>query len=266
MSSARRFVRLSVLSLSLPVAALAQSRPFLYTPTPSRGPIVYADLAYGHNLFAGLGPEQLEQRIGAQLRLSSRLTVAARASYAPSDGALTSPVSMEAELFGSLARPSSRLALSLGAGVLRDYRRTAVALGHIVAGYSWARTFAVGSLRLEHAFAASSGAANRRDPLDVITTLGVARQLGPVVRLGIETVGEDLEGLFEADEAEGGAKVMLGPSLTLQPRAARWALSIVAGPVLHISHSATPGFDSGPPRDLSTGAGYVVRTSLGYQW
>jgi hypothetical protein len=99
-----------------------------------------------------------------------------------------------------------------------------------------------------------------------MTTLGIARQLGPAVRFGIESVGEDLEGLFEADEAEGGAKVMVGPSLTLQPRAARWAVSMVAGPVLRVSRSSAPGFDSGAPRDLSAGTGYVVRTSLGYQW
>ena len=42
-----------------------------------------------------------------------------------------------------------------------------------------------------------------RDELDVVTSLGWARKLPHGVSLGAEMVGEDLEGFWDAEEAEG---------------------------------------------------------------
>jgi hypothetical protein len=67
-----------------------------------------------------------------------------------------------------------------------------------------------------------------RDALDVITTVGFAHAIVPSVWLGIEAVGSDLEGLWENDEAEGGAAVLLGPTLAV---AASGRLRLVVGAV-----------------------------------
>ena len=251
-------------------SARAQARPFLYTLVPAqsqaRGASVYADLAYGHTVFAGLGPEAFEQRVGVQLRLSARLTLAAQAGWAPNDPSTPSAASAQAEAVASLVPAGSPLVLAIGVGGEEDYRRTPVALGRAVAGYRWARTLAVANVRFEHAFPQSTdGVPDHRDALDVISTLGVMHELGPGVRAGFESVAEDLEGFFETDEAEGGAKLMIGPSLGLGPRDARWTLQITTGPVFHLTTSTVPAIGSGAPRDL-TGTGYVVRTSLGFQW
>lgn len=243
--------------------AAAQVRPFLYTVVPARGQVarsgIYGDVAYGHNLFAGLGAEGLEQRLAVQLPLTARLRFTAQVGWAP-----TTPnnATIQGEVLADLAPASARTTLAFGIGGMHDYRRTSVALGRVVAGYRWAKTVAVANVRLEHAFP-KAGSAEQRDALDIITTLGVMHDVRPSVRLGVESVAEDLEGFFEADEAEGGAKLMVGPSIGLGPRAARWTLQVTAGPVFRLTQS-TAAVGSGAPRDLTTG--FVVRTSLGLQW
>ena len=52
-----------------------------------------------------------------------------------------------------------------------------------------------------------------RDSTDVLISLGSSYTLSAALRLGFELAGEDLEGLFASDEAEGGAKFVFGPTL-----------------------------------------------------
>ena len=242
----------------------AQARPFVYSliPAPDGAPAtgIYTDIAYGHDVFAALGPEALEQRLALQRALSSRFTITAQAGWAPQDDHARSSASAQAELLGNVGRARSALVLAVGAGAMRDYTGTGVALGRVVAGYRGARTVAVANLRLEHAFARAQ---DQRDALDVITTVGAMRDIATGVRLGVESVAEDLEGFVEPDEAEGGAKLMIGPSIGLGAR--RWTLQLTAGPVFHLTGSSSSGAGSGAPRDLSS-PGYVVRSAFGFTW
>jgi len=50
--------------------------------------------------------------------------------------------------------------------------------------------------------------------------------------IGLEAVAEDLEGLFDTHEAEGGTKLLLGPTLSLAPARSHWLLIVGGGPVL----------------------------------
>jgi hypothetical protein len=61
--------------------------------------------------------------------------------------------------------------------------------------------------------------ARGRDALDVITTVGFAHAIARRVWLGVEAVGSDLERLWKSDESEGGATVLLGPTLAPAPSA-----------------------------------------------
>lgn len=247
---------------------MAQAHPFVYSVVPQAGPlapraITFADLGYGRDLFAALGPERLEQRAGAQLRLGNRTTLLAQIGWAVSDQSVDSRASAQAELLASVTQPAARAVFAIGVGGMRDYRATGVALARVIAGYRWSHSLLIGNVRLEHPFARSDRA-DPRDVVDVITTLGYAREMSSAVRLGLEFVGEDLEGLVERDESEGGAKIMVGPSLGLAPRDARWFLGFTGGPVLRVSRSTIAGSSSGAARDLGTG--YVLRTTLGFHW
>jgi hypothetical protein len=43
--------------------------------------------------------------------------------------------------------------------------------------------------------------------------VGVSKNLWRPVYVGVEMIGEDLEGFWEPNEAEGGARLLIGPSM-----------------------------------------------------
>jgi hypothetical protein len=58
---------------------------------------------------------------------------------------------------------------------------------------------------------------SERDAVDVITSVGWARKITRAVSLGVEAIGEDFEGFWDSEEAEGGARLLAGPSLHISP-------------------------------------------------
>lgn len=248
-------------------SASAQSRPFLFSlvPHPVMGPAwsMFGDVGYGHHLFAALGPEALEQRVGVDVRLGSRITVVAAASWA-SNQENPSQVTGQLEVLENLAPNSRGAVFAVGLGAMRDYSATAVALGRLIGGWRWRRAEVVGNIRLEHPLGDGTGSAPR-DGLDFNTSVGFLHDLLPGVRVGIESVAEDLEGLVESDEAEGGAKLMVGPTVHIGQPASRWSAGLSAGPVLRLSRSNVPNL-SGASRELTQPNGFVFRTSVSYSW
>jgi hypothetical protein len=81
---------------------------------------------------------------------------------------------------------------------------------------------------------------------------------------GVEALGEDLEGFWEADEAEGGAKLLVGPSVNYAPRGSRFAFSVCGGPIFYATHSNV--IPSEAVRDLSEVGqnGYTVRAQISF--
>ena len=100
-----------------------------------------------------------------------------------------------------------------------------------------------------------------RDAVDLITTLGWLQSVGHGFRLGVEAVGEDLEGFWEAEEAEGGAKLYAGPALHWTTPAGRLWVSAGGGPIVYATRSPR---SSPAPRPLdATGNGFTMRVSVG---
>jgi hypothetical protein len=88
----------------------------------------------------------------------------------------------------------------------------------------------------------------------------------PSFHAGVELIGEDLEGFWEEEEAEGGARLLIGPSLRIAPPAKRWQVSVAGGPIVHATRSnraseATRGLPSS-----SGNAGYAIRTAFAYRF
>ena len=115
----------------------------------------------------------------------------------------------------------------------------------------------VGNLMLEKPM--SGG----RDAVDLISTVGAGRRFGPAVTMSVEAVGQDLEGFWDPTEKDGGARLMVGPSLSIAPPTARWQLTVGGGPIVRASQS---DFSSGADRPLPLRNGYVLRTAVGFNW
>ena len=106
-----------------------------------------------------------------------------------------------------LQSPSRQASLAIGLGVRHEAQGINVLLGRVAAGRSVDAWRFDGNALFEKPYATG------RDAVDLITTFGVARQVRPALAIGVELIGEDLEGFWEEDEAEGGARVLIGPSI-----------------------------------------------------
>lgn len=118
--------------------------------------------------------------------------------------------------------------------------------------------------RLDASVAFERPFADNRDAVDVITILGWMRNVAPGTQLGIEAVGQDLEGFWDAEEAEGGARLYLGPSLGVSMRS--WQLGATVGPVVRASRSNR---ESGVDRPLSASNqtyGLGMRLAISRAW
>ncbi|MEO5820976.1 MAG: hypothetical protein ABIT71_10745 [Vicinamibacteraceae bacterium] len=212
----------------------APARPFLFsvsTPHRDRPAMdVFVDTGFGERAFDLVQGEAPEQRVGIQAALGGRLTVVARLGLADERDGVRS--SQQGELlYGLVQSPTRRTSLAVGMGMRHEAQGVNVLLGRLVAGRSFAAWRLDGNALFEKPFAAD------RDRVDLITTVGVARRVTPAFHVGVELIGQDLEGFWEEDEAEGGARVLIGPSLRVAPPEARWQFAIAGGPVLHATRS-----------------------------
>jgi hypothetical protein len=133
-------------------------------------------------------------------------------------------------------------------------------LARIVAGHEGTATRLHGNLLFQKPLSAA------RDTVDVISSVGWAARLTPTWAIGVEAIGEDLEGFWDPLEAEGGARLLVGPSVHVAPPQKRWQLSVAGGPTFHPTSS---GRVSDALRDLpaiTAGHGYAVRTMFAYRF
>ena len=123
-----------------------------------------------------------------------------------------------------------------GGGIRQEWDGTRVLIGRVVAGTDVGRGRLQGSLVIERAVSSPL----RHDAADVVTSLGWSRRIGDRISVGVEGIGQDLEGLWNSVEADGGAKLLVGPSLHVQSKRRDWAASLTAGPVVHAPSVASP--------------------------
>jgi hypothetical protein len=224
------------------VPAAAQERPFVFsvaTATKTTPAIRFDyDVGTGERTFQSDVASQPEQRIGMQASLG-RLTLLAR--FGMSDVGSAYQSSQSGELLYSMLNPGRAVAVAAGGGLLHEPGGTNVLLARLTAGHNAASWLLHGNMVLHKPM--SSG----RDELDLITSVGWARKLPRGLSLGVEAVGEDLEGFWEAQETEGGARLLVGPSLRISPAAQRWQLMATGGPLFHPSAN---GRSSAAFRDL----------------
>jgi hypothetical protein len=131
---------------------------------------------------------------------------------------------------------SGSFSIAAGGGVREEWDGRRVFLGRVIGGSDLAHGRLQGSLVVERA--ASSAVAH--DAADFLTTIGWARAVGRGISFGVEGVGQDLEGLWNPAEADGGAKLLVGPSLHAQSARGTWSASLTVGPVVQTYSTAAP--------------------------
>ena len=249
-----------VLAASAP--APAQDRPFLFsitTAAPTTTPLfrIDYDVGAGERAFQSDTENQPEQRVGVQVS-QGRLTFIGQFGVSQSGSSYQSSQDGEV-LYSVLGAPRGRIVFAAGGGVQHEAGGANVLVARVVTGHETDTWRVDGNLLLEHPMAPN------RDAVDLITTVGWARKLTPAVALGVEGIGEDLEGFWDPTEAEGGARILVGPSLHLTPDGRKWQFTAAGGPTFHPDSSSLA---SDALRDLpptTKRLGYALRVGLTYK-
>ncbi len=155
--------------------------------------------------------------------------------------------------FGVLRQERQGVNLSLVAGFKRDFQAVSVPLARVCAS----KTF--GALNVGVSGLVEVPLADNRDPADLIVEAVASYEVAQGLDLGVEAAGEDLEAFWEPEEAEGGARLIVGPSLRLT-RAKQVDVRLHAGAVVV---ATTEGGAAGAPVQ-EPGAGFLGRLSAGY--
>lgn len=239
--------------------AAAQERPFLFsiaTATAQKPAVRFDyDVGVGERAFQSDVANQPEQRVGVQASYR-RLTMLGRVGIAEVGSSYQS--SQSGEVLYSLLGASNPTSLAAGGGMLHEPDGVNVWLGRIVAGRNADTWLLHGNLLFQKPMA------ENRDTVDLITSVGWAHKLPHAMSLGVEAIGEDLEGFWDPEEAEGGARLLVGPSLRIAPANRSWQFSIAGGPVVHSTQSprVSTAIRALPSSDGRNG--YAVRTLLSY--
>lgn len=212
----------------------AQERPFFFTiapPSPAVSPLlVHCDVAYGKGTFEPIGGGNAEQTVG--MRAAITPSVAVTGAFGLATAGATTTTSQQLEMMVHLVRSTeSGFDLSLGSGVRREYAGTKVLLGRIIAGRRFTQWQVYGNMLLEKPFAAD------RDAVDLLLTAGWSYRIAMAVSVGLEAVGQDLEGFWDEEEAEGGATLFVGPTIAVAIPGSNAILTVGAGPILKGSTS-----------------------------
>ena len=234
--------------------------PFLFstsTLTPDNLPWTLSYLgSYGNNLSDGFGYNGINQQIGVKGYLGHRFTLLSFVALGiGEDNSVNS--AQRAEIIRDLigGKKSRGIRLGIGTGLSRDYGGVFALVGRITATSEGKRFKVGGNLLLEKALSGAD-----RDELDVLTSLGVHYKITEHFFAGAEAVGEDLEGLWKEDEAEGGARIMFGPSVSIVPNRSRFSFSLSGGPALYLTRSTITNPDA--IRDLPGENGMTVRARV----
>jgi hypothetical protein len=143
-------------------------------------------------------------------------------------------------------------------GVRHEAAGGNVLLGRVAAGRR------LGALRVDGNAVFEKPFQEGRDTVDLIMTAGLARWVRPSLALGAELIGEDLEGFWEEDEAEGGACVLVGPSILIAPASTRWRIGLAGGPVFHATRSTLRSAATRSLPDTGGRDGYALRCRVSY--
>lgn len=238
-------------------------QPFLFSVNTLTGTSAYWSLnysgSYGERAATPFGYNGVDQQLAVKGYLGNRFTFYANAAVGfARDGGTTSAQQAELmhDFIGGKQPFGPRIGLSLGAS--RDWTNVKSIFSRVTASFDAASWKFTGNLRFEKAFD------KFRDDIDLVTSVGFHHRITGSFFGGVEAVGQDLEGFWDSEEAEGGAKLLVGPSINYVPTGSRFGFSICGGPIFYATHSNV--IPSEAIRDLSTISqnGYTIRAQVSF--
>ena len=199
--------------------AFAQDKPFQFTttlPEQNTRALLFLD--------AGWGPStnnaSAHRNFGLEWRFNPRWSVSTNANVMEADSSTV--FTGQAEIFYSFQQNSQRrFHLDLGSGMRFESQNHAVALFHVLSGWQTDSWLLQSNVLFEKANAPN------RDPFDLIVSVGWMRHISSQFSVGVETIGQDLEGFWEQEEAEGGSRLLVGPSVHFDMGA--WEAGVAGG-------------------------------------
>lgn len=188
-----------------------ERQTFLYTVSPfvSKQERVYVHLnaGWGEGSLGFSEGASVDQRLGIDWHPASRWMIQTNLGFGKSDSS-SGLLSTQVDCFYALRNgPENRLLASVGGGVRWERDGGTVGTLKMISGWQAQAWRLDGNMTLEKSNAPD------RDPIDVILSMGWSHRVTDNLNLGVEAVGQDLEGFWEPDEAEGGARILLGPSI-----------------------------------------------------
>lgn len=211
--------------------------------------------SYGERVTGPFGYEGVGQHIAVKGYLGNKLTGYATAAFGFSGKNQVTSM-QHAEVLRDFVNVKKLGGLRLGAGlgVTRDYSSVFSLMSRITLSYDAPQWKAGGNLLLEKAFA------DGRDAIDVVTSLGFHYRLAGRLYGGFETVGEDLEGFWDEEEAEGGAKLLVGPSVNMTSKNSKLFFSLSGGPVFYATRNEASNVEA--IRNLPSQPGMTIRARV----
>ncbi|MFA6087703.1 hypothetical protein [Mucilaginibacter sp.] len=216
--------------------------------------------SYGERATGPFGYDGMDHQLAIKGYLGNRFTFYANTALGfARNGSVNSSQQAEVlhDFVGGTQTHGARF--GLGLGVNRDFTNVAAIFSRVTASVDLASWRLGGNLRFEKAFDKA------RDGIDLVTSVGFQHRITGPFFAGVEAVGEDLEGFWEADEAEGGAKLLVGPSINMTPNNSRFSFSVCGGPVFYATRSTV--ISSTAIRDVGTLAsqnGYTIRAMVSF--
>ena len=218
---------------------------------------IHVESGFGDRPFDLTEGDQPEQRLGIQATLGHRLTVLGRVGVVSNQS--SARTSQQGEILYSVLRSSEHQAsVTAGMGIRHEPQGINVLLGRVAAGRTFSAWRVDGNALFEKPLAIE------RDTIDLITTIGLARRVTRAMHVGLEMIGEDLEGFWDPNEAEGGARLLVGPSLRFAPPSAKWQVGVAGGPMIHATRSAVISDATRSLPGAGNKDGYAARASLSY--
>jgi hypothetical protein len=218
-----------VLSFALSAHAQGTAPPFIVTASPDPSARVAA--TNGSATVEELGLTLLSGStsgigVGATVPTSGWTVRSIRSlTELPIDGR-SRPTFEQAEAMRPLWSRGSTIVAAAG-GVRQQWDGAPALIGRVIA----AADVAGGRLEGNVLVARLVTSAIVHDAADVVTSVGWSRRSGKRISIGIDGIGQDLEGFWNPAEADGGGRLLVGPSLRARSATGAWVASVIAGPV-----------------------------------
>ena len=206
-------ILLATVAAPLNAARAEGEQPYVYQRTGDGHSMSFTmqyEAGYGTRESRNFAQDGVEQGLRLRFQPLNFLAIEAYGGFLvnTASGGSYGDEAVSIELIGRALRQSRHyINMDIGAGYIYDYRDNHIPRVRLTLG----RSFGKFDMSLSGLLEIPVGDAGR-DEADIMVSLAGSYGISRWYRQGFEIGAEDLEGLFEPEEAEGGAKFLFGPT------------------------------------------------------